>query len=285
VPILGRVRKYHPICGVALILCAVNRSPGQDAIPAFEVATIRPNVSGGPQRFNLFPEFTAQNATLKDLLTLAYDVKPFQVSGGPGWIDSERYDISAKLAGTPTPGREAMMIQRRRLQSLLEDRFKLAVHREMRELPIYQLILAKGGPKLQAPACVEMDPKNPGLAPGKTMMDYCGSSGFFKGRFEASAANMEDLTKAFGNLLGRTVVDKTGIHGMFHITLMFAADDGTVRAPGAPGPPADAGDSAAPDPGPNIFTAIQEQLGLKLESSRGPVEVMVIDHAEKPSAN
>jgi uncharacterized protein (TIGR03435 family) len=268
----------------AIILGAAGRLCGQAANPsAFEVASIRPNSDNGPQRFNLFPQFTARNATLKDLFLLAYDVKGFQVTGGPSWINSDRYDISAKMADTPVPGRDAMMLQRRRLQLLLQDRFKLAVHHETRELPVYELTVLKGGPKLAAPTCTEMDPKNPGPAPGKTIMDTCGSSGFFKGRFEASAATTRDLAKALADLLGRTVVDKTGIKGTFHVVLTFATDDSTIRFPGGPAdtdtPP------AAGDAPPNIFTAIQEQLGLKLKSSKGLVDVIVIDHVGKPSEN
>jgi uncharacterized protein (TIGR03435 family) len=199
-------------------------------------------------------------------------------------MNSDRYDISAKMAETPVPGRDAMMLQRRRLQLLLQDRFKLAVHHETRELPVYELTVLKGGPKLTAAMCTEPDPKNPGPAPGKTIMDYCGSSGFFKGRFEATTATAGDLAKALANLLGRTVVDKTGIKGTFHVVLTFATDDSTGRLPGAPAdtdiPPPAAGDAP-----PDIFTAIQEQLGLKLKSGQGPVDVIVIDHAEKPSEN
>ncbi len=175
-----------------------------------------------------------------------------------------------------------MTLQRQRLQLLLQDRFKLAVHHETKELPVYELTAAKGGPKLKAPACTESDPKNPTPAPGKTIRDTCGFSGFFKGRFEASSATTGDFVKALSNLLGRTVVDKTGINGTFRIVLTFALDDSTQRFPDAP---IGADSPAADDASPNIFTAIQEQLGLKLESSRGPVDVMVIDHVEKPSEN
>jgi uncharacterized protein (TIGR03435 family) len=115
-------------------------------------------------------------------------------------------------------------------------------------------------------------------------MDYCGSSRFFKGRFEASSTNMGDLAKALANLLDRTVIDRTGISGTFHVQLTFASGDGTVRtAAGYPDDPANV--PAAPELSPNIFTALQEQLGLKLVSSKGPVEVLVIKHAEKPSEN
>ena len=164
---------------------------------------------------------------------------------------------------------------------LLQDRFKLAAHHEIRNLPVYELTVSKG-PKLKAPTCTESDPKNPRPAAGKTIMDYCGFSGFFKGRFEASAATIGDLAKALANLLDRAVVDKTGINGTFHVVLTFATDNTTVRFPGAP---VDADSPPAIDAPPNIFTAIQEQLGLKLNSNRGPVDVMVVDHVERPSEN
>ena len=266
---------------VGLIFYAASRMLGQDdGAPAFEVASIRPDTSGSPQRFSLFPEFTAQNATLKDLLTLAYDVKGFQLSGGPAWINSDRYDISAKAAGTPTPGLSGVMLQRRRLQMLLQDTFKLTVHRETKELPIYELVVAKGGPNLQAPACIEGDPQNPRPAPGKSVMDYCGSTGFFKGQFEATATSMPELAKDLANELDRPVVDKTGISGTYRVQLTFTPEESTVRVPDDPGNPV-----PSTDLGSNFFTAVQEQLGLKLQSAKGPVEVLVIDRVVKPSEN
>jgi uncharacterized protein (TIGR03435 family) len=278
------VLRYREAFGFAVIFCVAAGLRGQDANPTgFEVASIRLNSDNGPQRLDLFPQFRAQNVTLKDLFLLAYDVKAFQVSGGPSWFGSDRYDISAKMAGVPSPGRDAMILQRRRLQMLLHQRFALAVRHETKELPVYVLTVAKGGPKLKGSACTEGDPKNPAPAPGKTIMDYCGSSGFSRGRFEASSATIADVAKALSNLLGRAVVDKTGIDGTFHVVLTFAIDDTTRRFPDAP---TGADNPAAADDGvPNIFTAIQEQLGLKLESGRGPVDVMVIDHVEKPSEN
>lgn len=284
--LLRRLIMIRPILAAASILGVPSGSPGQDStVPAFEVASIRAvssNSKSGPQRINLFPQFTAQDVTLKDLFLLAYDVRDFQVSGGPPWFNSRRYDISAKTGGTPAAGRDAMMLQRRRLQLLLRDRFKLAVHREARERPVYELTVSKGGAKLKGSACTESGPGNPAPAAGKTMMDYCGFSGFFNGRFEASSATMGDLARALAHLLDRAVVDKTGIDGTFHVVLSFAIDDSTSRLADTP-PGADS--PAANDAAPNIFTAIQEQLGLRLESGRGPVEVIVIDHIEEPSAN
>ena len=272
---------HHRILGFAVIACLTGASHGQDTNPsAFEVAAIRRNLENGPQRLDLFPQFTAQNATLKALFLLAYEVKEFQVSSAPTWFDSDRYDISAKMEGAPVPGPAAMQLQRRRLQLLLQDRFKLAVHHEARELPVYKLTTAKGGPKLTASACTEPDPKNPAPASGKTFRDYCGWSGFSKGRFEASSATTADLVKALSNLLGRSVLDETGMKGTFRVDLKFATDDATKRTADAP-PDVPAADDNAP----NIFTALQEQLGLKLNPGRGAVDVIIIDHVEKPSEN
>jgi len=287
-----KVRKTLVACGTSvgaaiLFVTGMVHAPSlraqSSAAPTFEVASIRPSASAAPQRFSLFPNFGAQNSTLRDLFTLAYDVKRFQVSGGPKWFDSDRYDIEAKALGAPTPGPDGLLLQKRRLQTLLQERFKLAIHREMRELPLYELTIARGGHKLQPTTCIEPDSKNPGPAPGKTVRDYCGWSGFFPGRFEGSTVSMTDLAKALANILGRTVVDKTAIKGSFHVQLTFAPDDAAARAIAPGGDPRTTGPGA--DLGPNIFTAIQEQLGLKLESSKGPVEVLVIDHVEKPTEN
>jgi uncharacterized protein (TIGR03435 family) len=127
----------------------------QEPQPAFEVASIKRDISGqpGPQ-FRLFPGFTVQRATLKDLVRLAYFVHDFQVSGGPSWINSDRYNIEAKVEGNPTFNQEYRSLQLRRLQTLLQDRFKLALHRETKQLPTYDLMVAKNGPKLPPPSCI-----------------------------------------------------------------------------------------------------------------------------------
>jgi bla regulator protein blaR1 len=253
--------------------------------PAFDVASIRPTPAGidpGP-RFGLGPRTHVESATLKGLVMLAYDVKDFQVSGGPGWTNSDRYDIDATVEGESRgtgPAYRTLVL--RRLQTLLRDRFKLAVHRETKELPIYELVVAKGGFKLQPVkegSCVPFDAEK-FRAPGSNPMDFCGYGGFGRGFYEASTVSMADLAYALPMVVGRTVVDKTGITGIFRIHLTYQF----VSPPA--GPPDAARDPApADDAGLSIFTALQEQLGLKLESSKGPVEVLVIDHVEKPSEN
>jgi len=278
-------RSLGPIAAAALVLIIASatafvslHAAPQDPQPAFEVASIKPDVGGGPgPQFFMFPGFTVRRATLKDLVLMAYGVRDFQLSGGPGWINSDRYSIEAKVDGNPTMSPTYHTLQSRRLQTLLQDRFKLAVHRETKELPVYHLTVAKGGLKLQPlkeGGCITGDPTNPAPAPGKNRMDYCGFIGFeTRGLFKASSGSMAQVANWLALPLGRTVVDKTGISGQFRIELTFTPLASTADAE----PPADAP--------PDIFTAIQEQLGLKLESTKGPVEVLVIDHVEKPSEN
>jgi uncharacterized protein (TIGR03435 family) len=243
-----------------------------NAQPAFEVASIKPNVSGAgnrsihptPGRLSIF------NLTLKDLLMFAYQVKDFQVSGGPGWITADQYDIEAKAEGEPSQDQ-----MKRMLQTLLRDRFKLALHHETKDFPIYELTVAKGGFKLQPlkqGECITYDPKNP-PEPGHKNSEFCGNLSNGRGSFDGTSASMADVANMLSYPLGRTVVDKTGIEGKFRIHLTYAPDE---VAGGA---------AASPDAGPSIFTALQEQAGLKLESTKGPIEVLVIDHVEKPSEN
>jgi uncharacterized protein (TIGR03435 family) len=220
-------------------------------------------------------------------VTFAYFVHDFQVSGGPGWINSDRYDIEAKADAPPAFNQEYRTLQLRRMQTLLQDRFKLALHRETKELPVYELTVAKGGPKkLPLPSCIQSDPGHLTIAPGKTIMDYCGFGGFpSRGRYQASSGSMAELADALGLPLGRTVVDKTGITGRFRMEFTFSPDSSPIPIPDGQGPGAPTNAAAIPDLGPDIFTALQEQLGLKLESGKGPVEVLVIDHVEKPFEN
>lgn len=278
---LGTVAAAGLLLFIASIV--VLHAAPQEPQPKFDVASIKPNAGGGPgPRYRMRPQFSVESATLKDLVTMAYDVKDFQVSGGPGWINADRYNIEAKAEAMPSASnQELRLLQERRLQALLQDRFKLKIHRETKQLPIYELIVAKGGPKLQSASCIQRDPGDTTPpAPGKTFRDYCGFGGFGRGAYEATSATMADFAYFLPIAVGRTVVDKTGITGTFHIRMTFVPDEGIRQLQGPPGDPA-----AASDAGPSIFTAIQEQLGLKLESAKGPVEVLIIDGVEKPSEN
>lgn len=271
--VLGRGKKML-LAGVTAIvaLCAA-----QEAQPAFDVASIKRDVSSEPDTLvRVIPTLHFERANVKFLVMMAYQVHDFQVIGGPGWIDSDRYNIDAKAERPPAVNMEYRDLQLRRLQTLLRDRFNLTIHRETKELPIYELTVAKGGPKLKPPNCIQREPGDTTISPGKTSWDYCGLIGFNgRGRLQSSSTTLVNLANYLSNPLSRTVVDKTGITGEFQVQLTFAPDTPTGPTDGA----------TAADLGPDFFTAIQEQLGLKLESAKGPVESLVIDHVERPSEN
>lgn len=213
---------------------------------------------------------------LKEIIRLVWHVQPYQVSGGPPWIESARYDISAKPDHKPKTGELSLM-----LQSLLADRFQLKVHHETKELPIYRLVLAnrdgKLGPQLtesKEGSCTPPDSGNPPAL-------GCGGMLMGPDRLTGSDAAISRLAPALSRMLGRTVVDATRLTGNFHIKMQWTPDQAQLQLelpPGAPQPQFDPN-------GPSIFTALQEQLGLKLESQKGPVDILVIDHVEKPSEN
>jgi bla regulator protein BlaR1 len=273
---------------ITLLVLAACVAPGQTAAPlAFEVATIKPadGVANG-MRIGLSPGglFTATNATLKDLIRLAYDVRDFQISGGPSWLSTERYDITAKVEGPGVsedeirkmPDAQRALAQDQyfqRLKALLADRFQLRLHRETRELPVYALIAAKNGPRMQ----VDGDGKEKGPNSGtRVSRTATGDT-----EIAVSGIPLAMFVNTISNQVGRTVLDKTGLNGDFTFKLTFAPD--ALQQAGAGDKGADRLSTGAG--GPSIFTAIQEQLGLKLDSQKGPVEVVVIDGAQKASDN
>jgi bla regulator protein BlaR1 len=257
----------------------------EGATAGFEVASIKRDVSGEPVTYaRWFPSLHIERMTLKNLIILVYQVQDFEVTGGPGWINSERYNIDAKTEAPAVPSQQYVALERRGLQTLLRDRFHLAIHRETKQLPIYELTVAKGGLKVHPSDCIQRVTGDTAIAPGKTGSDYCRSPANGGGRIQGSGVSMAFLSHILANRLSRTVADKTGITGEFDLQLTFTPDTPTVPSPDAVRP-GRADGAAAADPGPDIFTALQEQLGLKLESAKGPVEILVIDQVEKPDAN
>lgn len=198
---------------------------------------------------------TARGATLKFLIARAYDVMEFQVIGGPGWIATERYDVAAKSEETE-PDRDGRR-GRERLQTLLADRFQLRVRRDTRELGIYALMPGKDGPKLQ-------DPEDAAGRPGGQMI---AQPGILKGIH----VEMPMLIRALSSVLERIVLDETGLKGRYDFQVEWTPDQ------------AAAGDDLS-RPG-SIFTAVQEKLGLKLQSKKGQVPVIVVEAAERSSEN
>ena len=261
---------------------------GEQPANKFEVASIkRCETDGKSGGLSSAPgRLTARCMSLKFLIQLTYAPSPdagVPILGGASWVDSETYDIEAK---TPD-GTSGKTMQGPMLQNLLTDRFGLKIHSETREAPIYDLTVAKGGPKLKAfkeGTCVENVPQQAPPAPGQKRPTYCGSfsMGLKEGNLTLDVHKRSMAEFARQLHLDRPVIDKTGIAGMFDFHLEFAVDGTTVGffPPGFPAPRTSNNPDAL-----SIFTAIQEQLGLKLEPSKGPVEVLVIDSVERPSAN
>jgi uncharacterized protein (TIGR03435 family) len=280
-----------------LLLLAAAVAVGQAQSPnvraQFEVASIKSHPGiGNLVHIQPMPggRLVVENFSLRLLMQNAYGIQPFQISGGPDWINSERYDIEAKADGSPS----GKQMTGPMLQTLLEDRFMLRVHRETKLLPVYELTVAKGGTKLKRSkegGCIPFSMDSPVLPAmrvrGEPRATFCGFLGFgMEGadrKLEMAGVSMAELATSLSRgELRRMVIDKTGLAGTFDVNLHWSID--AVQAnPGTSGEP-------APPPtdnpaGPSIFSAIQEQLGLKLESRRGPVEVLVVDHVERPSAN
>lgn len=253
---------------------------------SFEVASVKPgDPSDRRMMINIAPggRFRGVNAPVMLLLRVAYHVRDFQVLGLPEWGKTERFNIEAKSGGGAEEDPMKMSQEQReafqkslqlRLQALLEDRFALKAHRETKEMPVYELVVAKNGPRLR-PAAPQTDDKPRGMMR------------MGRGELSGTAVKMEGLIMALGDITGRTVIDKSALNGEYDFKLQWTPEPGQMNSmappPGAQPPAAESPDSDAN--GPSLTTAVQEQLGLKLESTKGPVEVIVIDHLEKPSAN
>ncbi|MGD0888921.1 MAG: TIGR03435 family protein [Acidobacteriaceae bacterium] len=242
------------LVGLAFLLNPV-LALAQDARPAFDVATVKLDTCGGPKSNRASSDqIIITDQTLKQLVVLAYSVQPYQVSG-PAWMESVCFDITAKYPpGTKFSDRWLM------LRSLLEDRFKLTVHHESREMPGYALIVAKGGFKLKP-----SDPGEPSTSGGDQGHVWT---------FRARKIEMSTLAYELADSLGDVVVDRTGLQGVYDFQLRWASDDMSS--------PADSDANSAP----SIFTALQDTLGLTLQRQKVPVDVIVVDHVERvPTEN
>jgi uncharacterized protein (TIGR03435 family) len=271
--------------GLEALPRASAQSQAANKLPEFEVASVKPNKSGenfvriqGPAG-----RFTATNVPVRLLIRTAYRLQDFQIVGGPAWLNTDRFDVVAKSEEGATQDQTALM-----LRALLADRFKLAVHNEMRELPIYALVPARGdgrpGPQLRPAAAdctsargrVAGPPPGPPPAAGRPA---CGSR-MAPGNIAAGGVTMATFAASLSQFVNRTVVDRTGLTGSYDLDLQWTPEQMPQLPPGAERP------AFLPpiDPnGPSIFTAVQEQLGLKLDSQKGPVDVLVIDHLEQPT--
>ncbi len=236
--------------------------------PKYEVSTVKPN-SGSDfhYAFRIEPDGTlyARGITLRRLMMTAYDAQGFRFVGGPAWVSDMRWDVQAK------PSRPAADKQlRTMLRALLEDRFQLRVHSEMRNMPVYELTVGPKGPKLRT------------VDGSKIKSDIRTGNGLI--RF--TRATVATFASQLSYALARPVIDKTGISGEFSFDLEWTPVLGEDGGPTSSGLPSGTPEQPAPTTdGPSIFTAIEEQLGLRLKSGRGPGPVVVIDSAQMPSAN
>jgi uncharacterized protein (TIGR03435 family) len=278
----------------------IGAPPPGAAAPAgpmsFEVASVKPNKAGGQIiRIGIQQggRFVANNVTVQQLVVFAYQVQNFQIVGSPDWSRDDRFDINAKAEGDVPPaplgvaGPMQMMVR-----SLLADRFKLTLHMDTREMPIYALVLARPdgrlGPQLtrssvdctgrggagrgRGDAGRQPAPPAPGERP------QCGMFGGL-GQFRAGGMALSELARILSGQVQRVVIDRTGLTGTFDFDLTYTPD----QLPQGPPPPGAQLQPPVDPNGPSIFTALEEQLGLKLDAQRGPVPVLVIDHVEPPT--
>jgi uncharacterized protein (TIGR03435 family) len=241
----------------------------EDADPSFDVATIKPNNSGASSIQGLTMNgrnFATRNASLADLIGFAYEVQAKQIVSGPDWLDKDRYDIAAIPDQEGAPNVQQLRVM---MQKLLASRFNLKFHHDQRDLSAYVLTVGKNGQKL-TPTQLKGSLPGMGMRPGPTGLTLVGAN-----------ARLADFTGFLQMLvLDRPVVDRTGIPGRFDYNVTFTPDDSEFNGHPPKLPQTETSDSA-----PNLFAAIQEQLGLKLDAQKTSVDVIAIDHVEKPSAN
>jgi len=236
----------------------------------FEVASVKLSKPGSlPVGMRPGPgSLTLTNVTLQWLVSMAYGVQDFQIAGAPGWFRSQTYDIAAKAYGAPDLGHLLRL-----LQPLLADRFKLTFHHEQREIPVFVLSVEGRGPKMKA----SVGPASPDVP---TLL---GRTSDLRAQLTGQHATISELAANLTRRLGRPVIDKTGLKGVFDFKLEWTPDENQLcrampiaTAPTGPSDPS----------GLSLFTAVKDQLGLRLESQKGPGDVLVIDHAERvPTEN
>ncbi len=236
--------------------------------PEYEVASIKPNTDNDFRfAFRIEPDgmLAAIGITLKRLMMTAYNVQVFLIVGGPGWVASRRWDLQAKPNRAASPDQIRPM-----LRALLEDRFQLHSHSETRDIPIYELVVDRKGSKVPTAKDTETRP----IVRAAT------------GSIELTNATSATFASQLSYALAQPVIDKTSLSGNFDFAIKWTPEPGEDGGPTTAGlPPGTQNQPASSLDGPSIFTAIREQLGLRLKSGRGPVEVVVIDDVQTPTAN
>jgi bla regulator protein blaR1 len=270
---------------VSLVVLAATVS----AAETFDVASVKRSTGTieDPRRLNVSPtgSFTATNVTVRALLRYAYDVQDFQIAGGPAWLNDDRFNVLAKAPDWTPAARIRLM-----LRSLLMERFKLRVHNETREAPLYALVIARKdgalGPELRRSQadCADAPPQGQGPPDPAMRCNYVGPTPGSdlapgRGRMAIRGITMEGLARQLAPVVRRGIIDRTGLDGYFDGDFDIAAEFGP------PPPPPGVRDPLDRPSLPSLFSLFPEQLGLRLEATRGPVEVIVTDAIEKPTAN
>jgi uncharacterized protein (TIGR03435 family) len=258
------MRLRAPALILAILGCGL--AAGAQAPVAFEAATIKRNLSNSAGMETLFMAggFRAQNHPVRELIRYAYEVQSYRIVGGPDWIRAERFDVIGRAAGDVPRGALSAM-----LQTLLADRFKLRAHLEVREMPIYALVAARSdrrpGAQLTPGSAARCRPPGPGVPSWEAgKPPRCGALLSNPGVAMGYSVTLKQLADFLAETVDRSVVDRTGLSETFDLDLKWAPGLIDEKAPG-------------------LFTALQEQLGLRLESQRGPVEVLVVDDVEHPT--
>lgn len=257
------------IARVVVVACILSAGlTAQQTTPAFEVASVKPNTTDADPSMLVPPRGLVSiiNVPLQNVIVNAFGIPPFRLVDAPDWIRQERFDITATIPDNAAPGETRVM-----LQALLADRFKLRTHRETRNEPTYQLVVARNdrrlGPRL-TPAAVDCSTRpfspTPSADPTCASVMGVGPTG---GTVVTKGQPLSRLISALGMAVNRTVVDGTNLQGPFDVELRWSNDVTT---------------SVTNSETPAIFTALQEQLGLRLDASRGPVDVLVVDSVERP---
>jgi uncharacterized protein (TIGR03435 family) len=258
-------------------------------LPAWEVSTVKPaSPDARGSMFNITPDgIKITNVPLIEMVRDAFGLEPDRVIVGPGVAKlNSNFDFEAKVAPEDAPKLKELRFEQRRqmLVALLEERCGLKYHHETRDLPGYELVVAKGGAKMQA-SKPEADPGDAPATPGQTPRRGNHSMMMGRGHIEATGSGMSGLVRMLSQQLRRTVVDKTGLTGDYDFKLDWSPDDATPLMPKSSNAAPGDGPSPQDTGGPSLFTALEEQLGLKLESTKGPTDVVVVDQLEQPTAN
>jgi uncharacterized protein (TIGR03435 family) len=263
-----------PVAALVTIGLMLTHAQTQPAPPAFEVASVKPGDGDLGIDMKTFPTRLSSTCDLRQLITAAYTMENWQVTGGPAWLDSDLFDVEARTGedlsgdrdtvlalGRPVPRKMMLM-----LQTLLAGRFNLKVHRETRQDNVFALVLAKGGPKLDPPK--DTTRSYVGMGRGKVAWSADGRPDFSAATVIVTGdnASMGQLAAYLGGVMRRPVEDKTGIEGKYDFRIEYTPDDSSADTPA-------------------VSTALQRDAGLKLNATKGPVEFLVVDHAEKPSPN